>query len=149
MHAKLLQLCLTVCGPMDVAHQAPLSMGFFRQEYWTGLPCPPPGDLLDLGIKPYVSCIGRKVLSHELHLGSPFIMYPKLIYLFIRTNKQSTSKVIKTACGESYNELTGQEVQILVLAQQQGCGRSVFNIRLSETGVYVCVYVCVYIHTHV
>ena len=35
-----------------VAHQAPLSMGFSRQEYWMGLQCPPPGDLPDPGIKP-------------------------------------------------------------------------------------------------
>ena len=35
-----------------VAHQAPLSLGFSRQEYWSGLPCPPPGDLLDPGVKP-------------------------------------------------------------------------------------------------
>ena len=35
-----------------VACQAPLSMGFSRQEYWTGLSCPPPGDLSDPGIKP-------------------------------------------------------------------------------------------------
>ena len=35
-----------------VAHQAPLSMGFSRQEYWSGLPCPPSGDLPNLGIKP-------------------------------------------------------------------------------------------------
>ena len=34
-----------------VAHQAPLSMGFSRQEYWNGLPCHPPGDLPDPGIK--------------------------------------------------------------------------------------------------
>ena len=34
-----------------VAHQAPLSMGFSRQEYWSGLPCRPPGDVLDLGIE--------------------------------------------------------------------------------------------------
>ena len=34
-----------------VARQPPLSMGFSRQEYWSGLPCPPPGDLLDQGIK--------------------------------------------------------------------------------------------------
>ena len=39
----------TLC---TVAHQAPLSMGFFRQEYWTGLPCPPPGDLPDPGTEP-------------------------------------------------------------------------------------------------
>ena len=35
-----------------VVHQAPLSMGFFRQEYWSELPCPPPGDLPDPGTKP-------------------------------------------------------------------------------------------------
>ena len=35
-----------------VAHQAPLSMGFSRQENWSGLPCPPPGDLPDPGIEP-------------------------------------------------------------------------------------------------
>ena len=35
-----------------VAHQAPLSMGFSRQECWSGLPCPPPGDLPDPRIEP-------------------------------------------------------------------------------------------------
>ena len=35
-----------------VAHQAHLSMGFSRQEYWSGLPCPPPGGLSDTGIEP-------------------------------------------------------------------------------------------------
>jgi len=38
--------------PWTVAHQAPLSMGFSKQEYWSGLPCCPPGDLPDPGIKP-------------------------------------------------------------------------------------------------
>ena len=38
--------------PWTVAYQAPQSMEFSRQEYWSGLPCPLPGDLLDLGIKP-------------------------------------------------------------------------------------------------
>ena len=49
-----------------VALQAPLSMGFFRQEYWNGLPCPPPGDLLDQDQTciSYISCIGRQVLYH-------------------------------------------------------------------------------------
>ena len=42
---KLLQSCLTFVTLWTVAHQAPLSMGFSRQEYWSGLPCPPPGDL--------------------------------------------------------------------------------------------------------
>ena len=38
--------------PWTVAHQAPLSMEFSRQEYWSGLPCPPPGDLPYTGIEP-------------------------------------------------------------------------------------------------
>ena len=38
--------------PWTVAHQAPLSMGLCRQEYWVRLPCPPPGDLPDPGLEP-------------------------------------------------------------------------------------------------
>ena len=38
--------------PWIVACQAPLSMGFSRQEYWSGLPCPPPGDIPNLGTEP-------------------------------------------------------------------------------------------------
>ena len=38
--------------PWTVTYQAPLSMGFSRQEYWSGLPCPPSGDLPNPGIKP-------------------------------------------------------------------------------------------------
>ena len=58
---EVAQLCPTLCDPMDVAHQAPPSMGFSRQEYWSGLRFPFPGDLSDPGIEPasYVFCIGR------------------------------------------------------------------------------------------
>ena len=56
MHAKLVQSCLALCDPVDcTAFQAPLSVEFSRQEYWSGLPCPPPGDLPDSGIKPLSS----------------------------------------------------------------------------------------------
>ena len=41
----VVQLCLTLCDPWTVAHQASLSMGFFRQEYWSGLSRSPPRDL--------------------------------------------------------------------------------------------------------
>ena len=44
--------CLTLCDPVDCSCQAPLSMGFSRQEYWRGLPCPPPGDVPHPGIEP-------------------------------------------------------------------------------------------------
>ena len=52
MHAKLLQMCLLFMTQWTVACQAPLSMGFSRQEYWSGLPYPLPGDLPNWEIKP-------------------------------------------------------------------------------------------------
>ena len=51
VYAKSLQSCPALCDPMDVAHEAPLSMEFSREEYWSGLPFPSPGDLPDPGIK--------------------------------------------------------------------------------------------------
>ena len=45
------QSCPTLCDPWTVAHQAPLSVGSSRLEYWNGLPGPPPGDLPDPGIE--------------------------------------------------------------------------------------------------
>ena len=63
LHAKFLQLCLTFCDPMDVDHQAYLSVGFSRQEYLSGFPCPYLMNLTDPGIKPaspqllYCRCI--------------------------------------------------------------------------------------------
>ena len=43
---------LTLATPWSIACQAPLSMGFSKQEYWSGLPFPSPGDLPDPGIEP-------------------------------------------------------------------------------------------------
>ena len=53
--------------PWTVAHQAPLSMGFSRQESWNGLPCSPPGDLHNSGTGWvfYISCISRWVLYYQ------------------------------------------------------------------------------------
>ena len=56
--------------PWAAAHQGPQSMEFSRQEYWSGLPFPPPGDLPNPGIKPmFPHC--RWILSHLSHQGSP------------------------------------------------------------------------------
>ena len=76
MHACMLsrfsrvQLFVTL---WTVALQAPLSVGLSRQEYWSGWPCPPPGDLPDPGIEPTslmsVSCIGRRVLKHSVQFS--------------------------------------------------------------------------------
>ena len=61
------QSCPICENPWTLACQAPLSMRYSRQEYWSGLPCPPPGDLPDPGIwtcVSYASCIGRWILYH-------------------------------------------------------------------------------------
>ena len=64
--------------PWTVAHQAPLSMGFPREEYWSGFSCPPPGDLSIPGIEP--ASLMSPALEDGLftsrfpgssHLGSP------------------------------------------------------------------------------
>ena len=52
VHVQLLHSCPTLCDPKTVACQAPLPMGFYRQEYWSGLPCLPPGNLPHPGIEP-------------------------------------------------------------------------------------------------
>ena len=51
---KSLQSCPTLWDPMDYTHQAPLFMGFSRQECWSGLPFPPPGELPDPGTDPHL-----------------------------------------------------------------------------------------------
>ena len=52
MCVSVLSLVQLFATPKTVAHQAPLFMGFSRQEYWNGVPFPLPGDLPNPGIKP-------------------------------------------------------------------------------------------------
>ena len=65
------------CELWTIACQAPLSMGFFQGRYWSGLPCPPPGDLPNPGINPCwthisgVFCIVGMFFTHLRHLESP------------------------------------------------------------------------------
>ena len=56
--------------PGTVAGQVPVSMGFLRQEYWSGFPFPPPGDLLDLGIEPEPRALAGGFFTTE-SLGKP------------------------------------------------------------------------------
>ena len=67
------------------AHQAPLPIGFSRQECWSGLPCPSPGgssQSRDLTHISNVSCIGRWLLYHQHHPGSP-LKSPRILHLMI------------------------------------------------------------------
>ena len=58
--------CLTLATLWIVAHQAPLSMGFSREEYWSGLPFPSPGDFPDPGIEPGSLALQADSLPTEL-----------------------------------------------------------------------------------
>ena len=68
-----------------IAHQSPLSMGFSRQEYWSGLPCPPPADLPNPGVKP--------CLLMSLTLADRFfttsIMWQALLRVHVRVKSYS------------------------------------------------------------
>ena len=63
------QSCPALCNPMTVTYQAPLSMEFSRQEYWSGLPFPSPGDLPDPGIEPRSPAMQADALPSR-HQGS-------------------------------------------------------------------------------
>ena len=73
VHAQSLQLCPTLCDPMEsLRHQASLSMRFSRQEYWSEFLCPPPGNLPDPGIKPRSPALQADSLPLS-HRGSPYM----------------------------------------------------------------------------
>ena len=64
-YVKLLSHIRLFATPWTVAHQAPLSMGFSRQEYWSGLPFPSPGNLPYPGIEPRSPALQVDALTSE------------------------------------------------------------------------------------
>ena len=66
MHAQSLSCVQLSATSWTEAHQAPLSIGPSKQEYWSELPLPPPGDLPDSSSRcvSFISCIGRQILYH-------------------------------------------------------------------------------------
>ena len=87
--------------PWTLAHQVPLSMEFSRQEYWNGLPFPTPGNLLNPGIEPTVSCvscIGRWILYHwatrEFHIRL-FLNAPQILDDFKTSVRKTHQWIIR------------------------------------------------------
>ena len=82
LHQKLLvaQLCLTLGNPLDCSLPAFSDHGIFREEYWSGLPCPFPGDLQDPGIKPGSPALQADSLPSEPP-GKPYFLF-KVTYFF-------------------------------------------------------------------
>ena len=77
---EVTQSCPTLSAPWTVDHQARPSMGFSRQEYWSGLPFPFPGDLRDPGIEPGSLALQADSLLSEL-LGKPGDVINIMCYL--------------------------------------------------------------------
>ena len=77
------QLCPSLCDPWTAARQAPLSMGFSRQGYWSGLPFPSPGDLPDPDIEPGSPAMQVDSLPTELlgKLPNTSHLSTKLVHL--------------------------------------------------------------------
>ena len=71
-------------APWTIVHKAPLSMGLHRQEYWSGLTCPPSGNLSDPGGRThvsYISCIGGGFFTAEPP-GKPICLYIHTLFLY-------------------------------------------------------------------
>ena len=91
-----------------VARQAPLSMGSSRQEYWSGLSSPPPGDLPDPGIKPTSPALQAASLL-RIHRGSPGTSYmqpeQKIVSApkaFSPASKQTPTSLRSGLCGSAF-----------------------------------------------
>ena len=90
-----------------ITHQVPLSMGFSKQEYWSGLPCPPPGDLPDLGIEPRSPALQadsllceQEILGCKLHKGKGFCFLGFVSLLIFSVLYSSRATVLKVGRGE-------------------------------------------------
>ena len=98
------QSCLTLATPYSVARQAPLSLGFSRQEYWSGLAYSSPGDLPDRGIEPRFPGLQEDSLPSEPP-GKPNI-------------KHSINQIcLKRVC----NQRKSEEVVVGELPLEKGC----------------------------
>ena len=107
------QLCPPLCDPMDcVAHQTPLSMGFSRQEYWSGLPFPSPEDCPDLGIKPQSPALQADSLPSE----APSESFPDSTQFSVH------SLLPGTALGATRSILT-----LWILTHTRGCNCHVYD----------------------
>ena len=87
---KLLSRVQLFATLWTVAHQAPLFMGFSRQEYWSGLPFPSPEDLAGPGFEP-MSLVSPALQMDSLplsHWGSPECLLTLVQFIWVNTNKE-------------------------------------------------------------
>ena len=136
-HFSHVWLCAT---PWTVAHQPPLSMGFFRQEYWNGWPCPPPGDLPDPGME--ASSLASPALAESsLPLGATWealSLYHKSTYIYISIY---LSPII--------TDLKGGIYSIEKLSINIGAHTAYDDYATNCKRFYTCIYIYIYIYIEI
>ena len=115
------------------AHQASLSMGFSRQEYLGGFPCPPPGDLSDLGIEPVSlkspALAGRPFITSTTWEAPKEVLRPQKGWGLLCPSLQSSSERITMYCLASPAKLSASELSRYPLERRppgQGCSTYFF-----------------------
>ena len=83
---EVTQLCLTLCDPMDCSPPRSSPMGFYKQEYWSWLPFPSPGDFPDSGIKP-----GSPAFQADTLTSEPLVVKMALMSPSVRLNVRKDS----------------------------------------------------------
>ena len=134
MFAQSLSFVWLSAAPGTIACQNPLFMGFSRQEYWSGLPCPPPGDLPDPGIEP----TGRWTLHHFATWEAPeehcsalnqwrtfwhLLQYGWTLRTFVQWNKPVTEErntVQFCSFGVTVVVLTDRKKKVVMSAGRRG-----------------------------
>ena len=101
---KLLSCVWLFVTPWTVSHQAPLSMEFSRQEYWSGLPCLPPRDLPNPGNKP-MSLISPTLASGFCNTSTTWEAPWRVLILLLKKWQYIFSKVIIDAWGQAQEGL--------------------------------------------
>ena len=107
-------VCPTLCNAMDCSLPGSSVHGFSRWEYWSGLPCPPPGDLPHLGIKPVSPALTGVFFTTEPS-GKPFCVYSKVqihsfAYGYLITSVSIFEKIILPVMEITYWHLCGKSV---------------------------------------
>ena len=115
--------------PWTVAHQTPLSVGFPRQEYWSGLPFPSPGDILDAGIRPCVSCTTGGFFTTEPP-GKP--------YRVSTTKRRRTEGSRKSLLDTTVLIVTGKTLPWMLnwLAKRWGKMRNLHSCKAFSPNIY-------------
>ena len=120
-HFSRVQLFATL---WTVAHQAPLSTGFSRQEYWSGLPCPSPGAFPNPGLKPV--SLRSPALAGRFFTASATWKYVLSMYKSKSSNQACVTRMLHELCwihkvNQSINKTDSNYIQGLNMYQQVAC----------------------------